>query len=39
MTEWNIAIENNWKKDELRLKKMKMKILNILCKIARDCTF
>ena len=33
--QWKIC----WKKEELKLKAMKMKMFNFLCKIATDCTF
>ena len=37
MAKWNITLENFGNKGELKLKKMKIKILNFLCKIAADC--
>ena len=39
MAKWNITLENFGNKGELKLKKMKIKILNFLCKIAADCKF
>ena len=35
ISQWKIC----WKKEELKLKPMKMKMFNFLCKIATYCTF